>query len=325
MMATKIEWAEETWNPITGCTKISEGCQHCYAERMAKRLRGRFGYPADEPFRVTLHPDRLEQPLRWRKPRRVFVCSMGDLFHDAVSYGFIDGVMRTIGICHLENRGHKFLILTKRPKRMLHYFTRGMFMLHDRKGQSNHGGWADWNKDEPWSNLWLGVTVENQQRADERILILLQTPAAVRFVSMEPMLGSTDLGRACPCGYYCDESVGHVDHPFWTPGIKPGIGWVIVGGETGPSARPMHPDWVRSIRDQCMEAGVSFFFKQWGEWAPWLSGFNKTTGILVRPDGSIGKPGDGTTGVGMSRVGRKRAGRLLDGREWNEYPSDDRE
>jgi protein gp37 len=265
-MPTKIEWAEESWNPVTGCTKISEGCIHCYAERMAKRLAGRAGYPADNPFQVTLHPDKLAQPLHWRKPRRVFVCSMGDLFHDAVPYEAIDDVMRIIGRCYIENRGHTFMILTKRPQRMRHYFTKGMFMLHDRKGQSAHGGWADWDKDTPWSNLWLGVTAENQQRANERIPILLDTLAAVRFVSAEPLLEEMYLCEWFPeydyrptYTYYQKAYPGIGDKPIK---IRDGLDWVIAGAETGPGARHMDYDWARSLRDQCDAYGVPFFFKK---------------------------------------------------------------
>ena len=210
---TKIEWAEKVWNPVTGCSKISPGCENCYAERMAFRLRGRCGYPDGEPFRVTLRPQRLEEPMRWRKSSMVFVCSMGDLFHDDVPDDFIHRVFATIGQCPQ----HTFIILTKRPKRMKAFI-------------------EDYYAYESPTNVWLGVTTENQEMADRRIPILLQIPAVVRFVSVEPMLGPVDLARGCEK-----------------------IDWVICGGETGPNARPMHPDWVRSLRDQCQSAGVPFF------------------------------------------------------------------
>lgn len=163
-MGTDIQWTDETWNPVTGCTKISPGCRNCYAERMSKRLRGRYGYPADEPFRVTLHPDRLDQPYRWRKPRRVFVCSMGDLFHEDVPFEFIDKVCGVMG----GTPFHAYQILTKRPERMADYF-------------SQWGGCHG-------RQCWLGTTVENQEMANLRIPKLLTISTAVRFLSCEPLL-----------------------------------------------------------------------------------------------------------------------------------------
>lgn len=229
-MSTKIEWTDETWNPVTGCSKISAGCKNCYAERMAKRLAGRFGYPdAPNSFDVTLHPDRLEEPLRWRNPRKVFVCSMSDLFHPDVPKEFIWKVLEVAW----KSDNHIFQILTKRPKRMRHIYS-------DLCGNCL--------EDTPL-NIWLGVTAENQETADERIPILLETPAAVRFVSVEPILGPVDLWP------YLQKDSPHFNHK---------LDWVIAGGETGPGARPPHPDWFRALRDQCAAADVPFFFKQWG-------------------------------------------------------------
>lgn len=300
-MTSKIEWTDQTWNPVTGCTKVSPGCRNCYAERMATRLGGRYGYPADEPFRVTMHPDRPDQPLRWRKPRHVFVVSMGDLFHADVPFDYIDAVFGVMATAYK----HTFQVLTKRPERMREWFHRvedhpGMFfgagaMKHfasDEFGcfiENYVNGVANWreqgslvvgdgrygNRAWPLPNVWLGTTVEDQQRADERIPLLLQCPAAVRFVSVEPMLGAVDL-----------ESISLVpprtpSHPHirvnaltglvagpdeYHPEMK--LDWVICGGESGHGARPMHPDWARSLRDQCRAAGVPFMFKQWGAWAP---------------------------------------------------------
>ena len=234
-MPTGIEWCQETWNPVTGCTPVSEGCAHCYAERMAKRLAGRYGYPKDDPFAVTLHADRLDQPLHWRKPRLIFVCSMGDLFHDDVFDTFILEVWNRF----LEAPQHKYLVLTKRPQRM-----------------------RDWLRGRPpLPNVWLGVTAENQRTADERVPVLLDIPAAVRFVSCEPLLSPIN---------------------FREKYSK--LGWVIVGGETGPGARRMELDWARWIHDQCIALKIPFFFKH-------IGGLTKTVG-----------------------------GRLLDGREWNDMP-----
>ena len=167
---TKIQWAEKVWNPITGCSKVSEGCRFCYAERMAKRLRGRYGYPKDDPFSVTFHEDRLRQPYHWHKPRRIFVCSMGDLFHEDIPFRDIDMIIETAIDCPQ----HTFLILTKRPKRMFTWYTRTVII-----------GGGDFYK-----NIWLGVSVCNQAEADEKIPILLQIPAAVLYISYEPALSS---------------------------------------------------------------------------------------------------------------------------------------
>ena len=237
-MATKIEWVTnqdgtkgETWNPVTGCTKISTGCKNCYAARMAKRLAGRYGYPeAPHQFDVTLHPDRLEEPLHWRKPRRVFVCSMSDLFHEDVRPEFIHQVFETM----MEASKHTFQILTKRPEKMQWFID----------------AWSQWRM-WPLPNIWLGVSAENQEQADTRIPWLLQTPAAVRFVSVEPMLGGVKLfgwnsltwGKIPPSAF---------------------LHWVIIGGESGPGARPMEIAWARSLVGQCKAAGVPCFMKQLG-------------------------------------------------------------
>jgi len=256
MGKSKIEWTDYTWNPVTGCTPVSEGCENCYAKQFAKRLAGRHGYPKDDPFRVTLHPERLEEPLRWRKPRRVFVCSMSDLFHPDVPGKFINEVWMV-----MRNASqHLFLVLTKRPERML--------------------AWTDaaamakaWPIDEIWpDNVWIGVTAENQQTADERIPILLQIPAAVRFVSVEPMLSAVNLTQiTIDEARYVNALTGeHWLRDGFDKELEPlqRIDWIICGGETGPGARPCHPDWIRSLRDQCQESGVPFFFKNWGQWFP---------------------------------------------------------
>ena len=241
MAHTKIEWATDSWNVVSGCSKISEGCLNCYAERMAHRLRGRFGYPEDDPFRVTFHPDRLEEPLSWRKPRRVFVASMGDLFHEDVDDEWLDLVFAVMGMA----RQHTFLLLTKRPTRMRDYLRQVTEGTRKLAGSACYGlvrgalgGLAvlDWMA-EGMPNVWCGVTAENQERAEERVPVLLDVPAKIRFVSCEPLLGPVDLSP-------------------WT------VDWVIVGAESGSGARPMEADWVRSLRDQCKQARASFYFKQ---------------------------------------------------------------
>jgi protein gp37 len=304
---TKIEWADATWNPMSGCSPVSVGCANCYAERMARRNL----HPANDgrpPFAVRLHPERLGIPYRWRKPRRIFVCSTGDLFHEDVPFEFI----RRVFVVAQENKRHTFLFLTKRPERMRE------FIAEHAPVPAMTG--ARWGEDYTPTNIWLGVTAENQEQADERIPVLLSIPAARRFVSIEPMLGPVDLNTVNPTD------------DFWTDALDPPdpsfrLSWVIVGGETGPGARPMHPDWPRLVRDQCVAAGVPFLFKQWGEWAQTTPVAGGDLGEDVRrgytrimrrdrePDGHF-RHGD----VWVYRVGKKTAGRLLDGREWNEYP-----
>jgi protein gp37 len=239
---TKIEWTDETWNPVTGCSKISPGCANCYAERMAKRLAGRFGYPADDPFRVTLHTDRLEQPLHWRKSRRVFVCSMSDFFHVDVPLEMQNAVFRIIRKCPQ----HTFQILTKRVDLMwMLEYACGMPILQ---------------------NLWLGVTAENQRYADERIPYLLHTPASVRFVSVEPMLEPVSLLDWYP---RYDYRPTYDFYPPWIKGdgkpilIQPGIDWVIIGCESGPGRRPCNLKWVKDLISECKDTwNVPVFVKQ---------------------------------------------------------------
>ncbi len=226
-MSTKIEWCDETWNPITGCTPISEGCENCYAERMSKRLKGRFGYPKDDPFKVVSHDlDTWHKPLKWKKKRKIFVCSMGDLFHHDVKEREIDRVYT-----YMFDSPHIFMILTKRPNRMRDYFA------------------YKWRPNPP-DNLWLGVTAENQDTANVRLPILLDIPVDVRFVSVEPMLESIDLASGAGVTYWDDPSAG--------------IDWVICGGETGPGAREIKKEWVQGLRDDVIGAGIPFFFKSWG-------------------------------------------------------------
>lgn len=240
-MSTKIEWCDRTWNPVTGCTKISEGCKNCYAELMSKRLAGRYGYPeAPHNFDVTWHPDKLEQPLHWRKPRRIFVCSMSDLFHVAVRPHWLQDIFAVIAECPQ----HTFQILTKRPGKMR--------------------TWLEWYGDVP-DNVWLGVTAENQKQWAIRVGILRGIPAVVRFVSIEPMLSGIDMHMISASGYKT-LSRWYGPNGFDETGSQPEkrrtISQIIVGAETGPGARPMDLDWARSVRDQCQVAGVPFFFKR---------------------------------------------------------------
>jgi len=231
---SSIEWTDATWNPVTGCTKISPGCKHCYAERMAKRLAS-MGQPRySNGFQLTLQPDVVGQPLSWKKPRLIFVNSMSDLFHDEVPLSYLREVFQVMAAAHW----HVFQVLTKRSERLAKF-----------------AGRLIWP-----TNVWMGVSVESEDYM-YRIEDLSRIPAAVRFLSVEPLLG-----------------------PIKKLPLR-NIDWVIVGGESGPHARPISPHWVRSIRDDCVSAGVPFFFKQWG-------GARKST-----------------------------TGRVLDGRTWDELPA----
>lgn len=309
-MTTAIEWTDTVWNPVTGCSKVSEGCRNCYAFALhdmrhkafqeGKKLPQQYAKPFSE---IQLFPDRLVQPLKWKKPQRVFVNSMADLFHKDVPDDFIWSVFDIMAKCP----EHTFQILTKRPERMEEMLSgrywrdlgtpKKPFFARIIKGEEREG-------DVPFlPNVWLGTSVENQNAADERVRHLLETPAAVRFLSCEPLLGPVDLEFTVQFEHPDNEGYGAL-------AIK-GIDWIIAGGESGPNARPMHSDWVEGLRDQCEEYRVPFFFKQWGEWVP----FNQTDTF----------PGHKTESINMGnitcwRVGKKKAGRLLDGQEWNQFP-----
>lgn len=256
-MSTGIEWTDATWNPVTGCTKVSPGCKHCYAEGVAERFWAK-QYPPNadgSPRRFTdirCHPERLEQPLRWRKPRMVFVNSMSDLFHEDVPDDFIYEVWRVMAACPQ----HTFQVLTKRPERMREVVA----AFYDRIVDAFVAGVSSTLSLPPLPNVWLGVSVEDQRRADERIPILLDTTAAVRFVSCEPLLGPVDL--ASPALRRRPLAGGMHG---WSRGLhNPGIDWIIVGGESGPGARPMDLAWARSLVEQARAAGVPVFVKQLG-------------------------------------------------------------
>ena len=234
---TTIEWTDATWNPVTGCTKISTGCDNCYAERFSERFRGVRGHPFEQGFDLVLRPERLTQPLDWRRRRMIFVNSMSDLFHKKVPLEFTSRVFDTMEAADW----HIFQVLTKRSSLMRKFVNR---RFRDRPVPAH---------------IWLGVSVEDGTKLS-RVRHLKQTKSGIRFLSIEPLLGP----------------VGRID--------LAGIDWVIVGGESGPRARPMHLDWAREVRDQCLQQQVPFFFKQWGGYRP------------------------------------KSGGRTLDDQEWNEFP-----
>ena len=265
MSGTSIEWTEETWNPVTGCTKVSPGCQHCYAERFSERFRGVPGHPYETGFDVTLRPERLAKPLGWKKPRRVFVNSMSDLFHEDVPDEFIDRVFAVMSMAHW----HTFQVLTKRAVRMRDY-------LASRSKNVKY-----WEKPAqeldypfirllqfPFQNIWLGVSVEDQKRADERIPLLLETPAAVRFVSAEPLLGPINFDSTHESDPCSSNFLSGIEGERIYDGKKCALDWVIVGGESGPGARPMDPEWARFIREQCHASRIPFFMKQMAKKKP---------------------------------------------------------
>ncbi|MDF1627014.1 MAG: phage Gp37/Gp68 family protein [Parvibaculaceae bacterium] len=388
---TMIEWTDATWNPIVGCSVISPGCTNCYAMKLAgTRLKN---HPTRQALtdeskagpvwngEVRFNEKELLKPLSWKRPRKIFVCAHSDLFQDAVPDEWIDKIFAIMALCPQ----HTFQVLTKRPERMRKYMRDELvtcrwqlaaFMHHQKEFQAGECVFGsisvdehdEWHVPMPLPNVWLGVSVEDQTRADERIPILLATRAVKRFVSAEPLLGSLDLKFNWD---HCDLCGGTGMLARWPKGrcdICGGKGkvlingqpnargyrridWVIVGGESGKNARPMHPDWVRSLRDQCKAARVPFFMKQWGEWAP---GIASSDGETVRfsfsnPDLSACLPGgcstpscepsdaetqvffehfhewgdvidEGET-IAAYRVGKKKAGALLDGVEHREFPA----
>ncbi|WP_163869540.1 phage Gp37/Gp68 family protein [Myxococcus eversor] len=330
MAETSIEWTDVVWNVTKGCSRKSPGCGGgtpgsrkggCYAERMAIRMSG-LGQPYEGLVestpagprwtgKVVLDPAKLDEPLRWKKPRRVFVNSMSDLFHEALSFEDIDRVFATM---RLAER-HTFQVLTKRADRMREYVEWARRRSVVDGIEVVPGSPITWERAHP--NVWLGVSVEDRMRV-ERIAHLRATPAAVRFISFEPLL----------------EDVGTVD--------LAGIHWAIVGGESGPGARPMHPVWARRLRDQCVKAGVAFFFKQWGAWKPYCTMTESEADALYEalPEGvpddaprrctvaSATFPTEPLPVGGevhtLFELGKKHAGRMLDGRTWDEYPAEAR-
>ncbi|MFN3650051.1 MAG: DUF5131 family protein [Armatimonadota bacterium] len=348
---TGIEWTDATWNPIRGCTRVSEGCRNCYAERVAGRFSGP-GQPYEGLARMTasgprwtgavcLVPEHLEDPIRWRKPRRIFVNSMSDLFHEGLGDAEIARVFEVI--CRsLKGRQpherHTYQILTKRAERMEQWF---------EWAERKYPGWFGSDGLLDLGDVQLGVSVESQQTAEERIPHLLRVPVRVRFLSCEPLLGPVDLTLVDHLFGWINALTGQTfdgdnGNPVGSISAR-GVDWVIVGGESGPGARPMHPDWARTLRDQCQAAGVAFHFKQWGEWKPISEMPEDEYDPLYEPapardpeatrrcrvatraiqwDGGDGyQLIQGHCGYLTFRVGKKRAGRTLDGRTWDEFPA----
>lgn len=334
-----IEWTDATWNPLVGCTKVSPGCDHCYAETFVNRFAGHnAGFPNRFDV-VTMRGEKmLTQPLRWRKPRKVFVNSLSDLFHTDVPDAFIAQVFAVMALAPQ----HTFQLLTKRHARMRSLLSSIDFANTFHRAVCDA---ADWDVRQPAAavdcalaligdtslsplpNAHLGVSVEDQHWADIRIPALLDTPAAVRWISAEPLLGPVTF-RWAKWQMLGREPGAVTDH---LDGLR-GLDWVVVGGESGPGARPMHPQWARDLRDQCAGADVPFLFKQWGNWAPGSDSRHRQcvvarTGQTVEPVAALWTAPN-TYDADLNRMdwavvhhaGKKAAGRELDGRTHDEYP-----
>jgi len=334
---SKIEWTDATWNPIRArllsdpsrlgwyCVHASEGCRNRYAETMNRRGIGT-GLPYKPGHRkdveIFINDKQLKDPLRWKRPRKIFVCSMTDLFADFVPDEMIDQVFAIMALCPQ----HTFQILTKRADRMREYQTalmdgrRRVLSAMSDLGASNTpaNSAALWGMTarEPLPNVWLGVSVEDQDAANSRIPDLLQTPAAIRWLSCEPLLGAVEID--CPAVEWMDFPEGH-----GIQGDRLIFDWIVVGGESGPHARPMHPDWARSLRDQCASAGIPFLFKQWGEHVHLSERQVTLQAYSIVVDNQLKRYRHFGSADGLDiiyRVGKKAAGRLLDGVEHNGFP-----
>lgn len=355
-MSTNIQWAEETWNPTVGCSKVSSGCEHCYAIRMANRLQSNpktkdlykgtvtktKGGKLNWTGKINLNYEALQIPSKWKKPRRIFVGSMSDIFHPKVS--FSDRL--SIWIEMMLNNHHNYLVLTKRPE-IAKSFLERLYGINSKR--------ESFFQPNRFNHVWIGTSVENQEQADKRIPELLQIPAAVRFLSCEPLLGEINLRRISLNGDI-QTSInvlnGRSRFSKDIPDYPHVIDWVIAGGESGPGARPLHPDWLRSLRDQCLRYQTPFFFKQWGDYVPFQDTYppyveacssgelhdRHTISFTENGDPSIGGKWAGhrfmsiddtmsyhmnepdRLDVNYLKVGKHKAGRLLDGKEHNEYP-----
>lgn len=361
---SSIEWTDATWNPVRGCTRVSEGCRHCYAEKVAARFSGPGqayeglakmldGGEARWTGVLRLVEKALSQPLRWRAPRRIFVNSMSDLFHENLSDADIDKVFAVMALAHQ----HTMQVLTKRAKRARRYLSdpttprRIARICIDMMLAGQVKPDAEWPvvsigdidmpddvtmKAWPLANVWIGVSVEDQETADERVPHLLDTPAVVRFLSCEPLLGPLDLNRIHETfddgrAHSWESCLNGRRFDPWSDGMRSGypkIDWVIVGGESGRGfVRALHPKWVRDIRDQCVTAGTAFFFKQWGEYRPcapdevttprsgWTPYLGKAGRLMAREELY-----EQNGAAHVERLGKALAGRMLDGQTWDQFP-----
>lgn len=336
---TKIQWTEATWNVCVGCTKVSAGCQNCYALRMAVRLGHNPKIPKKDRERyrstiretksgwewsgkVALFEDRLEQPKSWRKPRMVFLCSMSDICHEDVPDWFIEATFNAMLLNGYYGgdygQKHVFQVLTKRPERLANLLSGNVWRpcAHGALpvAPPNDNGVLP-------ERIWMGITAEDQKALDARAYHLWRIPAKTKWISHEPALGTLDLSARYGEG-----------QPYDPPApISEWIDWIVTGGESGPKARPMHPDWARSMRDQCAAVGIPWFFKQWGEWARYNGidvpgvrvAWVRRDGRYSRNDEEFGADEfwDDSGSTVMDRVGKKKAGNLLDGKAYQAFPS----
>lgn len=335
---TGIEWTDATWNIVTGCTLVSEGCRHCYAARLAAtRLNShpsraglaRLNAAGEAKFtgEVRFNEQWLDQPLRWKRPRRIFVCAHGDLFHENVPDEWIVKVFAVMA----RAAHHTFQVLTKRPERARAFLCNGSRIeevgWHAEWTRGWTRGWHTW----PLRNVWIGTSVEDQATANDRVPHLLAAPAAIRFVSYEPALGPIDFRNIVPADRYEIDALNGFDYD--QGGVRNHLDWIISGGESGPGSRPAHPDWFRAVRDACAATGVAFLHKQNGAWQvvydrdhddpDWRrcdgTARQTPTGRWLNLAGGHGFHGDRVLRV--IPVGKKAAGRLLDGVEHNGFPA----
>lgn len=347
---TEISWTDSTWNPIRGCSRVSHGCDNCYAQDVAGRFSGpglayeglvhigKDGHSLGWNGVIKFVEKHLLDPLKWKKPRRIFVNSMSDLFHENVTDLMRDRIFAVMALAPQ----HTFQILTKRPERMQAYFR----SFHGANAEQRGFDTCEWVGETipkapkgfpnmlsaiPYGlpNVWLGVSVEDQEAANKRIPYLIDTPAAVRFLSCEPLLGPVNLHP-----WLCVNGKSDKPEQLWSDSIcspSRNIHWVIVGGESGPNARPMHPNWARSLRDQCKAAGVPYFFKQWGEWADWdgiddISPTCEAVARIVTSDNAewanerMHNFGTEDNPDHVYRIGKNVSGHLLDGIEHHSFP-----
>lgn len=320
MQSSEIEWTDMTWNPVTGCDKVSEGCRFCYAERVALKHAGEHGYDEEYPFQITERPERLDEPTKVKKPSKVFVCSMGDIFHSNVSTEFREKIHK---VMEYDAPWHTYLLLTKRPGVALAYY------------QSTYP---------PKANIWVGVSCENQRRYNERVEILRQIKAHTKWVSFEPLLAEIDCTGYLWEYLYEEHGGGCVTRDMaidagmpeiegdqlpsytredWQP--NPQYHWAVIGGETGARARAMHPDHARSLIKQHNEVGVPVFFKSWGTWKP----IDEDYDVRLRPgwamipghDEPVQVRSDIYKGILFAKLHKRKAGNEIDGKRWQEYPA----
>lgn len=305
MQNSKIEWTDHTFNPWWGCQRVSPGCEHCYAETLAHRYNFKVWGPAKTTNRRMMSENYWKQPARWNKAAeaagtrpRVFCASMADVFEE---HAEVEEARWRLWDLIEATPNLDWLLLTKRPENII----------------ANTARWAKWGALGRWpDNIWIGTSCEDQRRADERIPYLLKIPAKVRFLSCEPLLGPLDLTEHLECQSYTHGQV--------VPCTCNLVDWVIVGGESGPGARPMHPDWAREIRDQCEATRTPFHFKQWGEYAPLELGHGRIGDTVIHLSGrTTPYPASriiDAYGYPLRRLGKHNAGRLLDGRTWDQFP-----